>query len=127
MWLKSVDLAFALILLFFTALQFNDPDPLFWIGLYGLAALGPLLTLFRPFNSALFWLGVGYCLAGVTLSLGGGLEFLPYAGQEPLMQAMNPEKPYIEEAREVIGTLIALAMIAIHSFLHRRKLRGQTP
>lgn len=126
MWLKSVDLVFALVLLFFAALQFNDPDPLFWIGLYGLAALGPLLTLFRPFNHPLFWLGVGYCVAGVTLTLGGGLAFLPHAGQEPLMQHMNPEKPYIEEAREVLGALIALAIIAIHSFLHQRKLRSQS-
>ena len=119
MWLKSVDLVFALVLLFFAALQFNDPDPLFWIGLYGVAALGPLLTLFRPFNGSLFWLGFGYCVAGVTLTLGGGLEFLPHVGQEPLMQDMNPEKPYIEQAREVMGSLITLAIITAHSFLHR--------
>lgn len=120
MVLKSVDFVFALVLLFFATLQINDPDPLFWIGLYGIAALGPLLTLFgRPFNSALFWLGAGYCLAGVAQTLGGGLEFLAHAGQEPLMQDMNPDKPYIEEAREVIGGLIALAIIVAHSFVHR--------
>jgi hypothetical protein len=40
--------------------------------------------------------------------------------QEPLMQDMNPEKPYIELAREVIGALIALGIISAHFFLHRR-------
>lgn len=122
MLLKSANFIFALVLLFFAALQINDPDPLFWIGLYGIAALGPLLTLFgRPFNSAVFWLAIGYCLAGVAQTLGGGLEFLTHAGQEPLMQDMNPEKPYIEEAREVIGSLIGLAILALHSFLHRKR------
>ena len=121
MWLKSIDLVFFLVLLFFAALQINDPDPLFWIGLYIIGALGPLVTLFRPYKSSIFWLGVGYCLAGVALTLGGGLEFLPHAGEEPLMQEMSIEKPYIEQAREVIGALITLAIIGTHSFLHNRK------
>ena len=117
---KIIDLVFALVLLSFGAIQFNDPDPLFWVGLYGVAALGPLLTLFRPFCVQVSWLGVGYCLAGVALTLGGAEEYLKVADQEPLMQSMSLEKPYIEQAREVIGALIALAFIVGHSILHSR-------
>ena len=120
MRLKIIDLVFALVLLSFAVIQLNDPDPLFWVALYGIAALGPLLTLFRPFSAPVLWIGVGYCLAGVALTLGGGVEYLQFADQEPLMQEMSPEKPYIEQAREVIGALVALAMIGAHFFLHRR-------
>ena len=37
MWLKFMDLIFLLVLLFFAVLQVNDPDPLFWVGLYVVA------------------------------------------------------------------------------------------
>ena len=117
---KLIDLVLALVLLSFAAIQLNDPDPLFWVALYGVAALGPLITLFRPFSAPIFWTGVGYCLAGVALTLGGGVEYLQFADEEPLMQAMSPDKPYIEQAREVIGALITLAIIGAHFFLHRR-------
>jgi hypothetical protein len=118
--LKIIDLFFTLILLSFAVIQLNDPDPLFWFGLYGIAALAPLLTLFRPFSASIFWLAAGYCLAGIAQNLGGGLEYLQHAGQESLMQEMSPDKQYIEQAREVIGALIALSIISAHYFLHRR-------
>ncbi len=118
--LKISDAVFLLILASFAVIQLNDPDPLFWFSLYAACALGPLITIFRSFIGPVFWVGVGFCLAGVALTLEGGLEYLQHASQEPLMQDMNPEKPYIELAREVIGALIALGIISAHFFLHRR-------
>ena len=121
-WLKILDLLFALILLSFAFIQLNDPDPLFWFSLYAVCALGPLVTLFRPLHPPVFWIGVGFCVAGIALTLGGGVEYLQHAGEEPLMQAMSREKPYIEQAREVIGAVITLGIISGHFVLHRRGL-----
>ena len=123
--LKVADLAFLLILLSLAVLQLNDPDPVFWFGLYSTCALGPLLTLFRGPSMPIFWVGFGLCLAGVAVSLGGGVEYVGHIGQESLMQEMSPDKPYVEEAREVIGTLIALSVISVHFYLHRRQSARQ--
>ena len=119
--LKIIDPIFALVLLSFAVIQLNDPDPLFWFSLYAICALGPLITIFQPFNHPLFWIGVGFCLAGVAVTLSGGLDYLKYASQEPLMQEMDVEKPYIEQAREVIGAFVSLVIISGHFFLHRRR------
>ena len=43
--------------------------------------------------------------------------------EEPLMQSMNPNKPYIEEAREFLGALIALAIVALSQWLAHIKAR----
>jgi hypothetical protein len=42
--------------------------------------------------------------------------------EEPLMQGMNPQKPYIEECREFLGALIALALVLISAVLAKKKL-----
>ena len=116
---KLVDLALGVVLLAFAALQLNDPDPLFWVGLYVVCALGPLASILRPYSMSLLWLTIGYCLAAIVLTIEGGVEYLRHAGEEPLMQPMSTAKPYIEEAREVLGTVIAACIVAAHFLLHR--------
>lgn len=37
------------------------------------------------------------------------------------MQSMNPDKPYIEEAREFLGSLIALLLVAASHYLAKAK------
>ena len=66
--LKIADVVFSLVLLMLAVIQLNDPDPLFWFGLYSVCALTPLLTIVHAPNAPIFWTGVGFCLAGATLT-----------------------------------------------------------
>lgn len=116
---KSIAALFALTLLGFAAIQFNDPDPWVWIGFYGLCALVPLLILANLFIRPLFWLTLALCVIELLLSASGAYNYLLHIDQEPLMQSMNPEKPYIEEAREFLGALIALILVSISAWLAR--------
>ena len=115
--LKTFSLMFALILFGFASLQFNDPDPLPWIGFYVLCALVSLLLVFNIFYSSLFWLAVAACLLRLLIVGSGAFEYLQHMDQEPLMQAMNPNKPYIEEAREFLGAFIALGFISCSALM----------
>lgn len=119
----TINILFALILLAFAALQVNDPDPVIWIGFYVICALVPILGLLNYRIKPVFWLALSLC--GVTLFLyaPGAYQYYLHMTQEPLMQSMNPEKPYIEEAREFLGTLIALGFIVVSEWLtwHRKK------
>lgn len=116
---KTIHLLFALILIAFAALQFNDPDPIVWIAFYVICASVPTLALFnRPVHLA-FWFALLLCGITLVIYASGAYNYYLHKDQEPLMQSMNPGKPYIEEAREFLGALIALVLICISALLAR--------
>jgi hypothetical protein len=100
-----------LALSWFTYLQFNDPDAIFWIVIYASAALVPLLGLFNRRYLGVTLIVSLLCLAELMLSAQGAYTYWLHRYDEALMQSMNPEKPYIEEAREFLGSLIALGVV----------------
>lgn len=120
---KTVQLLFALCLLAFAALQINDPDPASWILFYLICAAVPLLALINRPIKAVFWIALVVC--GITLGLyaEGAYNYYLHRNTEPLMQSMNPQKPYIEEAREFLGAFIALVLVVISHLLSKIKKR----
>ena len=119
---KTIHFLFALCLLAFAALQFNDPDPLTWILFYTICAAVPLLALFNRPMHPVFWIALIVCGLELALYAGGAYNYYLHRTEEPLMQSMNPDKPYIEEAREFLGALIATVFVLIsHLLAHYRK------
>lgn len=116
---KSVAALFSLTLVAFAALQLNDPDPTIWTAFYLVCAAVPLLVVFNKFVRPLFWLAIVLCVIELALSGPGSYNYYLHMDQEPLMQRMNPEKPYIEEAREFLGAAIALGLVLISGWLAR--------
>lgn len=114
---KSIAALFALTLFGFAALQINDPDPVIWVSFYCLCAAVPLLLIANKFIRPLFWLTLTLCVIELFLSAPGAYNYYLHMDQEPLMQSMNPEKPYIEEAREFLGVLIALVLVSLSALL----------
>jgi hypothetical protein len=113
----------ALILIAFAALQLNDPDPWIWVGFYSICALVPLLLLFGRFAHSVFWISMAFCTLEIVIAAPGAFNYLLHSAQEPLMQAMNPDKPYIEEAREFLGAFIALLLVCLCGFrAHQQRL-----
>src|SRR5690349_617827 len=93
-----------LLLIVFAALQLNDPDALFWGGFYAACALIPLLAIFRINSWILYALCVIYSVVVISPTIDGFFEYLRHS--ESLLYGMSPDRPYIEEAREFLGTLI---------------------
>jgi len=121
---KFLDIFLVILLVYVAGLQLNDPDPLFWITLYLGAALAPLMHLLdKPRSGRSFILGLsaGYCLAGIAMVLSGASNYLDHIGQESIISDMSPDRPYIEETRELLGTLIALAIVTYYSWLTYKK------
>lgn len=117
---KSLLLFIFIILAWFTFLQFNDPDAIFWIVIYTFAALVPLLALFKRTYLAITLVASFLCLSELIFSAPGAYTYWLHRHDELLMQSMNPEKPYIEEAREFLGSLIALALVLLSHYLGKR-------
>ena len=127
--LRLIHLFLIFLFVYIAWLQLNDPDPLFWASLYLLTSLAPLTHLInQSFRGRHYLLGLasGYCLAGIAMVFSGATNYLPHMGQESLLEDMSADKPYIEEMRELLGTLIALATVAVYSWLAYGKQPSDT-
>ena len=114
---KILCFVFSVTLLAFASLQFNDPDPVIWVSFYMICGLVPGLLLFNKFYAPLFWLAASICVIQLVIGGPGAYQYYLHMEEEPLMQGMNQAKPYIEECREFLGALIALALVATSKFL----------
>lgn len=123
---KAIYFIFGITLFGFASLQFNDPDPIIWVSFYVICALVPSLLIINKFYRPLFWLSVIICTIELINSAPGAYQYYLHMTEEPLMQGMNPQKPYIEECREFLGVLITLALIIIAVLMARVKLFKQT-
>lgn len=103
-------------------LQINDPDPVLWISFYLVCSLVPLLLTCKIYYPALFWFAVALCLITMGIYASGAIEYMHHAAEEMLMQSMNPQKPYIEEAREFLGSLITLGFLLLCQLLRKKIL-----
>jgi hypothetical protein len=120
-----IKLFFTLLLIVVAWLQLNDSDPIFWVCLYPVCAIVPVTSLFKA-NRLVTHLFAGMatilCLTAIIMSWQGSFEYLSlHFNNESLIQDMNPNKPYIEEAREFFGALFALTIVLVYWRLGQRK------
>lgn len=113
--MRTIDLVFALILLFFALLQYNDPDPLYWTAVYALAALWCGLAAWRP----------GVIAGSPLLSVGLIVSVVAFlAGFVALAPTIDANWIHVEEAREALGYLICALATLTAWFGDRRALAG---
>ena len=106
--------AFAAILFFvLAAIQFNDPDPFYWIVVY-LATSAVAGAMFFGKKQATFTIVViGMVLAGLLVSASGTFEYFKTGDFASILGEMDGEKSYIESAREFGGLLIAAIYLTV--------------
>lgn len=109
--MKHFHLVVLLIMLIFSALQWNDVDAPVWISIYLITALLALITykqicLTCSIASALVTtLFASYMLIGLAPGIVSFLESNTYT---EIFFAMSNDKPYIEKMRETLGLFIIL-------------------
>lgn len=118
---KTLNGLFAIALLGFAYLQLNDPDPIVWTCFYLICGLVPILELFNKHHRVLFIVAVACCIIVLGIYTHGAYIYYQHSNEEALMQSMNPAKPYIEEAREFLGSLIALCLVSISYWLGKKR------
>lgn len=98
--------------LFFAALQFNDPDPVIWITIYGAMAAVCIMAVFEYY---LRWLMLaqyaGYILYVIILIPGFRLWLASPDRSLLFDELAKMQYIYIEEAREFLGLLICLTVL----------------
>jgi hypothetical protein len=120
--MRVVNFLLAAMFLVFAFVQINDPDPLVWILIYGAMAVVSVMAIFEyyptRFLAALLVALVGYGFFYAD----GVLEWLRQDDKSALFDDIaKMEHWYIEEAREFLGLLICVTVLAGHLLLARRK------
>ena len=107
--------AIAALFIWMSIIQFNDPDPIYWVIVYASVAIVAVMASFRYQNSWFLFVSFGLVLAGLLISASGFIDYFQ-AGQYSLLTTeMQDSKPYIESAREFIGLLMAASALTFYA------------
>ena len=101
--------------------RYNDPDPIHWIFLYGLAAVLCSMAVFGKFNQNLVYICIGATILQVLIVTEGTILWYLRGMENILSTPMAKDKPYIEEVREFFGSLIVLFANLYLLYFHRNK------
>ncbi|MEQ9304998.1 MAG: transmembrane 220 family protein [Marinoscillum sp.] len=121
---KTINYILAVLFVLFAAVQYNDPDPLLWILIYGVVALVAVLQVQFPtvnFRPLILTFIVIFLLYGMTY-VPSFLDFLSSQNKTDLVGKMKAEDPWIEGTRELGGLLIAIA--ALYYLKTKNKLKN---
>ena len=103
-----------MLLYFYMAeVQFNDPDPLYWVCVCGLAVLFPLCRILKRDIAKCAPFALALVVAGLLESAPGFLEYLQFGNYRSLTGSMSFAS-YVEYAREFLGLLLAGAGLVFY-------------
>ena len=119
-YLKTTNIILAILFLLFAVVQYNDPDPWGWIGLYSFVAL---ISAFAAFGRYYKWLTLGGLVICLIWMITLAPDFINWInmGMPSIVESMKAEKPHIELTREFLGLLIAGGTLAFHYYRSGRK------
>jgi len=98
----------------FAVFQFNDPDAMIWILIYGAAALLSILVYLEKVRRPVLWIALIAFLAGAGMHWPDTFEGI-------LLKEDGSYTPAIEEARESLGLLIGGLAMGWHLLANKVK------
>ncbi|MGI9234075.1 MAG: transmembrane 220 family protein [Woeseiaceae bacterium] len=107
--MKAIYIIFGVLFLYMAYIQFDDPDPLYWIVVYaGTAAVA--FAKWRGTSSE-FWttILIGAVAAGMIVAAPGLVDFIAAGELAAIGDMANAS--YVEPAREFGGLLIAFGFL----------------
>ncbi|MBL7805708.1 MAG: transmembrane 220 family protein [Saprospiraceae bacterium] len=111
----------AVVFVLFALVQYNDPDPLQWILLYGgVAVLYSLAARGRVYRQGV-WLWLLAALVWAATLLPAFLAWIDM-GEPSIVESMKAEKPWVELTREFLG--LTLAALACAGLLWNTRLKS---
>jgi len=97
--MKLVNIILALLFALFAIVQYNDPDPWLWMGIYAFIAIISGLAAAEIYPTWLIRIGLVGCVIGLGILLPDFIDWIS-GGAESITETMKAEKPHIELTRE---------------------------
>ena len=121
--MKYIKLILGIVFLSLAVLQLNDPDPMLWIFIYGVVAFLFIVGAFQRLSRELLIACVIGLISYSLFYLPGLFEWVNEGQSHELVESMKAEKSYIEESREFLGLLIAVAGLIFLLFKRKPSLK----
>lgn len=118
--MKILDLFLAAILAICAIIQYNDPDPIYWVTVYGFAACVPALNAAGKRSDVVAGIAIGMSLSGVLYATPGFFDYVASGRWGSIAGSMGGADTYVEPAREFLGLGIALTIVIFYT----RRWRG---
>jgi hypothetical protein len=115
--MKILKIFFGILFLLFVVVQYNDPDPLLWMLIYGIVSAIFFLSFANIYHKKMT---LAIILAGAIYSLiyiPGVYDWFTIGQVGEIVASMKVDKPYVEESREFFGLWIALSSLI---FLYKK-------
>ena len=93
--------------------QYNDPDPLRWVVIYGFCATLMLLACFGFYTKSLIYAAYILFGSGFIVLFPSIIEWIKLENGNNLMARMDNSKAHIEEARECMGLAVCLIFTSL--------------
>jgi len=119
--MKLLDYIFVALLAVTALLQLNDPDPVYWVLVYGLGASVPLLNAMNKPRQYLAALTIGMTISGMMYAAPGAVEYFQSGNWSSIAGSMDGPAAYVEPAREFIGLLMQLLVVGYYSWQWRSR------
>jgi hypothetical protein len=117
---KTMQFSIAAVFISFALMQYNDPDPLRWILMYGLVAVVCIYAgLEVKISQNVIKLGVFACTLWCLALLP---EFYAWIqmGMPTITGSMKAEEPHIEYTREFLGLVLCGVVLGMHLYPQER-------
>jgi len=121
--MKLINGFFVIIFTISAVIQYNDPDPLPWIVIYGYGAVVCLLAIFRKDSNFMHYFGMVVFLSFALYLLlipDGVFSWITQHGAENITGSMSDEKPWLENTREFFGLLILSLALLLNLIIRKR-------
>lgn len=112
---RLVHAVIALFILTMGVIQFNDPDPAYWVTVYVLVAVVPAARVFGRRLPKTSLVAAGMVLSGMMIAAPGFIDYLTSGDYASIGGEMMLAKPYVEAAREFIGLAIAAVALSVYN------------
>ena len=118
--MKVVNITLSILFLLFAIVQYNDPDPWAWIGLYVYVALISAFAVFGKYNKWLMLAGLAVCVIWMLILVPDFINWVGM-GMPTITGSMKAEAPHIELTREFLGLFVAGSALAFHYHQSKKK------
>lgn len=109
--MKVIKIVFVVLFLTAGALQYNDPDPLLWMAIYGFAAGIVIFDIAgKDVRKVYLYTIIAYALFSL-IYIPGVIDFIRQEQAGSIAKSMKAETPWIEETREFLGLLIIVGAL----------------
>lgn len=109
--MRLLDSVIALLFVVMAYIQLNDPDPAYWVIVYGGTAVLGFAAAAGRFSY--YWTAInsGAVAGGMIMAFSGFVAYFFSGDLQSLTGPMLAEKPWVEPAREFIG--LGMALVAL--------------